>query len=51
MDINEASTDVKRTLKLQLLDGITIAQPSPKEVDVLVRIKEKISKNPEDKQY
>ena len=41
LDINEASTDVKRTLKLQLLDGITIAQPSPKEVDVLVRIKEK----------
>jgi len=41
LDIQDASVDVKRTLKLQLYYGIITAPPSPGEVDVLVRIKEK----------
>jgi YbbR domain-containing protein len=41
MDIQDATADVKRTLKFQQYDGVFIAPSNPNEVEVLVRIKEK----------
>jgi YbbR domain-containing protein len=40
LDIQGASFDVKRTLKLQQYDGISIAPSHPNQVEVLVRISE-----------
>ncbi len=42
LDIEGATADIKQTLKVQKLEGVAIVPPSPSEVEVVVRIKEKI---------
>jgi len=42
LDIEGATADITQTLKIQKYEGIIIAPPSPSEVEVVVRLKEKI---------
>ena len=42
MDIEGATADIKQTLKIQKHEGVTIVPSSPSEVEVVVRVKEKI---------
>jgi len=42
LDIEGATADIKQTLKIQKHEGVTIVPSSPSEVEVVVRVKEKI---------